>query len=121
MKLFNKEKELFVKILNGIFVVWGVAAVTIMFALIINYFLPEPKMTEEQFMNSDNCYYYMYDGIEETSDTVTSSEDELYCSNQYESYVYNYNNTRRQNLVNALIAFSNAVVVSGVIFILNRK
>ena len=77
MKLFAPEKNLIHKILNGILVIWFVAAIVICFSFIVNNFLDDEEYTKEEF---EIVYCGKADALEE----VIYSETE--CDAQYLAY-----------------------------------
>ena len=78
MKLFAPEKNLIHKILNGILVIWFVAAIVICFSFIVNYFLNDVNYTKDEFE-------IVYCGKGEVLEEEIYSETE--CNAQYAAYV----------------------------------
>lgn len=105
MNLFNKEKELILKITNAILIIWIIAAA----CFTVN------NIVELSF--EDDLYAYEeYELLNCTDDNIEVNE----CKSMYlQEKVYN-DNSRISYTKGLIISISIIVIVSGTIFILNK-
>ena len=114
-KLFAKEKDIFLKIINSILVLWVIVAIVITLAVGINIVNRERVLTYEEY-KTEKC----------DLDKIPTEEidiDEIK-ENCYESYKYdkqNINRINKQNNNNFLIGLSNILIVSLFLNLLNKK
>ena len=106
MELFSKEKELILKLVNAVLVIWFVTALVITFNIGLNILIKAPEQTFEEY-KAVNCYYR----DEEYKDS---------CENQYESNKYHQKEDKRNKKINISVAIFNVVAVGATTFILNR-
>ncbi|MDD2371177.1 MAG: hypothetical protein PHQ32_04165 [Firmicutes bacterium] len=106
MNLFSKEKELIFKIVNGIFLIWLIAAVVITANSAIDYFVKEDIPTYQEFRETEIKNYPVDDKVSE--EDLQIMYDQSYASRD----VY--------ALKSMLIGLANIVIVGGTIYILNR-
>lgn len=112
MILFEKDKELLLKITNAIMLIWFVAAVVFTAGSIINIVLPEPVPTFEEFRLTSGAY----EKVEAVG--LTESEQELEMKAMYnQQYGYQEVYKKRQ----LLVSLSNVLIVGGALFLLNRN
>lgn len=105
MNLFSKDKELIFKIVNGIFLIWFIAAVILTANSIIDYVIREPIPTYQEFIKNEG-------GMYPEKGTTESEMKDIY--NQ------NYANQNIYALRFLLTSMANVVIVGGAIYILNR-
>ena len=114
-KLFSNEKDIFLRIVNSILIIWLIIAVVITFAIGINIINKEEVLTYEEY-SKEVC----------ALDKIPAEEidSELTKDNCYQSYVYEKKNIQDMNKANnnnILISLSNVVIVSIFITLLNKK
>ncbi len=114
-KLFSKEKDIFLKIINSILVIWLIIAVVISFGIGIKIVNKEEVLTYEEY-SKEIC----------TLDQIPSEEvdQELTKSNCYSQYIEeksSVENTNKVNKENVLIALANVLIVSLFLYLLNKK
>ncbi len=109
MYLFDRKKDLILKITNLVLCLWLIASVTILYVNILDYFMEEPEMTYEQY-KALNCYYG-----KEIDDEVD------FCESQYQNYL-SYSKTDDFNKKKKLfISFGSVAIVSGTLYFLNKR
>lgn len=111
MSLFTEEKNIFLKSLNVILILWLVGAVVFCYGNIINLIMPEPTRTYEEYEAMD-CRY-----IPEEEGT----EKEDYCKSQYDNYKQMIKRNIYYDKKDLLVAFGSVIIVGGVLILLNRK
>ena len=105
MNLFSKDKELIFKIVNGIFLIWFIAAVILTANSIIEYVIRDPAPTYQEFIKNEGGMY-PEKGV---------SEAEM-----KEIYDQNYAGRDVYALRFMLTSMANVVIVGGAIYVLNR-
>jgi len=111
MNLFSEKNNIFLKIMNGIFLIWLITSLIVLLANIINIVMPEPLKSYNEYKTT-NCYYSDKNSNEE--------ESEEWCQRQYEGYkdrryeVYN-------NKKNSMIALGNILIIGATMVFLNKK
>ena len=114
-KLFAKEKDIFLKVINSILVLWLIASIVITFGVGIKIINKDRILTYEDY-SKEIC---MIDKIpEEEIDMTTVKEN---CRTNYN---YDKSETQRMNKANTnnfLIGLSNIVIVSLFMNLLNKK
>jgi len=106
MNLFAKEKELIFKIVNGIFLIWFIAAVVITANSTIDLLIKEKVPTFEEYRMTELKNYPENDKISETE--LTNMYNQQYGTKD----VYALKST--------LNGIANIVIVGGAIYVLNR-
>lgn len=115
MKLFSSEKDIFLKIVNSILVLWLIIAIVITFGVGIKIVNKDTILTYEEY-SKEVC----------TLDKIPSEEvdQKLTNDNCYTSYIEEkkeIDGMNKSNVDNILISISNVVIVSLFIHILNKK
>lgn len=110
MNLFNKEKDLIFRITNMVLVIWLVVGMVLFWTQLTNILIKEEKI-EYELYSYKNCEYYYQNQTEDA--------DEL-CMNNYENYSYYYDNNKNEDFKQLFIFLGNIVIVSGVIYFMNR-
>lgn len=115
MRLFSSEKDIFLKIVNSILVLWLIIAVVITFGVGIKIVNKDTIPTYEEY-SKEVC----------TLDKIPSEEvdQKLTNDNCYASYIEEkkeIESMNKSNIDNILISISNVVIVSLFIHILNKK
>lgn len=113
MFLFNKEKEIILRITNAILLIWLVAAIVFTASSVIELTLKEPvrKYTYEEY-KLNNCIY--------KDENMTDEENDNICLNQYNDYEWNNKNSNYYKFKTLYISLANVAIVTGVIFFLNK-
>ena len=114
-KLFSKEKDIFLKLINAILILWLMVAIVITFGVGIQIINRDKVLTYEEY-SKEVC---MLDKI--PAEEIDSSTTEKNCRN---SYKYDKNNIQKMNKANNnnfLIGISNIVIVSLFMNLLNKK
>lgn len=106
MNLFAKEKELIFKIVNGIFLIWFIAALVLSANSIIEFVVREPVPTYREFIDNE-MMAYEEKGIsdKEIKDMYNQS--------------YGYRDAYALRFI--FTSLANVVIVGGAIYILNRQ
>ena len=114
-KLFAKENDIFLKIINSILVLWLIVAIVITFGVGINIINRDKILTYEEY-SKEVC---MLDKIpQEEIDTKTTNEN---CRESYTSDKNYKQEMNKANNNNFLVGISNIVIVSIFIHLLNKK
>ncbi len=113
-KLFSKEKDIFLKIVNSILVIWLIVAIVITFAVGINIINKKHVLS-----------YNEYKTVECDLDKIPVEDmDSETSKNCYQSYIYekkDIEDMNKANVNNILISISNVIIVSIFIHLLNKK
>lgn len=114
-KLFAKEKDIFLKVINSILVLWLIAAIVITFGVGIKIVNKDRVLTYEEY-SKEVC---MLDKIpQEEIDVQTVQRN---CRNNYKYDKKNIEKMNKTNTNNFLIGLSNVVIVSLFVHLLNKK
>ena len=114
MILFSSEKEIIFKIVNGILLLWLIAAIAITCTQIIQMLVSEPNYTYEEY-KAANCYF-------DTKDTTLSTiEQENNCHSSYTGMNYTNKSSARYEQIALYSGIANIIIVGGVMFLLNKK
>ena len=114
-KLFSKEKDIFLKIVNSILVLWLISAIVITFGVGIKIINKDKVLSYEEY-SKEVC---MLDKI--PSEEIDSSTTEKNCRNSYKYDKKNIQTMNKANTNNFLIGLSNIVIVSLFMNLLNKK
>lgn len=111
MNLFNKDKELILKLTNAVLLIWLIAAIVISFNLLLDLTLRTENLSYEEW-KVINCSLY-------DSKEVASTEEN--CKQQYDSSkVYDKRNAKVQRN-NFLVGLFNIATVSAALCLLNKN
>ena len=114
-KLFSKEKDIFLKIINSILVLWLIAAIVITFGVGIKLINKDTISTYEDY-SKEVC---MLDRI--PVEEIDTKNTEKNCKESYKIEKANTEKMNKSNTDNFLIGLANVVIVSLFISILNKK
>ena len=114
-RLFSKEKDIFLKIINFVLIIWLIVVVVITFGVGI-------KIVNKDVVPSYSNYSKQVCDL----DKIPSEEvdRQLIKDRCYESYISeksNVENLNKKNIKNVLISISNIIIVSLFIHLLNKK
>ncbi len=108
MDLFGKDKELVLKLINAVLVIWFIAATIISFNILLNLVVKEEKINFKDYKQV-NCIYIN----EEYNETNCK---EMYNSNRRENRSYMQDQKK-----SFAVGIFNIVIVGTTIYVLNRK
>lgn len=114
-KLFSKEKDIFLKVINSILVLWLIAAIVITFGVGIKIINKDVVLTYEEY-SKEVC---MLDKIPE--EEIDAKTTERNCRNNYKYEKKNIEKMNKANTNNFLIGLSNIIIVSLFMNLLNKK
>ena len=114
-KLFSKEKDIFLKIINAILIIWVMVAIVITLGVGIHIVNREQILTYEEYKVSQ-CDL---DKIPE--EEVDSETTEQNCRANYLSDKHFQEQTDKENVNNFLIGLSNIIIVTIFMHLLNKK
>ena len=114
-KLFSKEKDIFLKIINSILVLWLIAAIVITLGVGIKLINKDTVSTYENY-SKEVCMLDKIPDVEIDSKTTESN-----CKNSYKTEKKRVDKMNKANTNNFLIGLANVVIVSLFISILNKK
>lgn len=115
MILFSNDKEIIFKITNAVLLLWLVAATAIAVSNVIDLVIKEPTRTYtyEEYAVS-NCFF--------AKEVETNEVDEdARCLAQFNDYKFSNENSDHYKVRNLYVSLANVVIVSGVMFYLNKK
>jgi len=116
MKLFSKEKDIVLKIVNSILIVGAIISIIVMIATGIDM-INKPKVLSYEEYAKEVC---TIDKLENEG-TEIQKEVEESCKNYYIIEKKDIKEVNRRNRNNFLIALSTSVVLLITIYILNKK
>lgn len=114
-KLFSKEKDIFLKIVNSILILWLIASIVITLAVGIQLINKDSVTTYEAY-STEVC---MLDKIPEVE--IDSKTTESNCKESYKVEKKRIDRMNKANTNNFLIGLANIVIVWLFLSILNRK
>ena len=118
MILFSKDKEIILKIVNAVFLLWFIIALLAIGNITINMLVMEKTQTYEEY-KLISCGSL---SIKNPSDpALNKGVSEADCKLMYDQYKYNNRNNTYYQKVDLYKGIANAVIVLGTLFILNRK
>ena len=103
MNLFSKDKELILRILNAVLIIWIVGGLAFFSSSIVNHFIKEPKINYEEY-KAKNCYYF---------------DEKMDCESQYNYYLASMGDVDYYNKRSMITSGIIIVLVMGVIAIIN--
>lgn len=106
MNLFSKEKELILKITNGVLVIWIIASLCFVVSNIVNLTVKNKEYIYEEYKIM-NCSY-----------TNEMTEEE--CQTQYQRSILYDKNDVRSNVRNLIISISVSFIVVTTTYLLNK-
>ncbi len=117
MNLFNKEKDLIFKITNMVLVIWFVVGVVLFWVQFTNVLIREKTMTYEIYKSKNCNRNYECEDCE----GIESPEYYVNCEEEYDSYVYYSESNIKEDMKQLFIYLGNVIIVSGVIYFINRR
>ena len=111
MNLFSEKKNIFLKIVNVILLIWLLTALFFCYTNIINLIMPEPIQTYAEY-RSGSCIYF---------DDLTDEEKDKRCEELYESYKISSERSSYYNKKNLIIALGNVIIIGSALVLLNKK
>ncbi|NLL44944.1 MAG: hypothetical protein GX247_04705 [Mollicutes bacterium] len=107
MNLFNKEKDLILKVTNLVLLLWLIGSITIFYINLVDVIMPKPLMTYDEY-RSIHCEYKTFENKEE-------------CQTFYNSYKKANENSvyRKQKII--LTSLGSVIIVSATLYLLNKK
>lgn len=106
MNLFSKEKSIILLILNAVLTIWILIATVITISNVTLILVEDYKYTYDE-------YELLYCNF----DYDTKEE----CENNYEAFYLDQKFNEVENKRNVIISVSNLILVTGVLFVLNKK
>lgn len=104
--MFDKEKDLILKIVNLILTLWLIGSIIFLHTVITDIVVKEPALTYEEY-SLNNCYF---------------EEDEAErCKQNFERDKLSLSLSNNNQNKKILIASGNIILVSATIFILNKE
>ncbi len=114
-KLFSKEKDIFLKVVNSILVIWLMVAIVITLGVGIKIINKEVVPTYETY-SKEVCALDKIPAEEIDQELAKNNCNESYISEK--KYIERMN---KANIDNILISISNIVIVSLFLHLLNKK
>lgn len=108
IEFFSKDKELILKITNGVLIIWLLGALIFTGNNLVDLMLKEPEMTYEEYETT-----YCINKME--------NDDDDYCERMFESFKLNDKReitSQKRNLYTSIV---NVVIVGTGLVVINRK
>ena len=113
MILFSKDKEIISKIVNGVLLIWLVAALIFTAFNLITMLVKDPNSTSYNVYKSNYCSHYI------EKDSLISEEDsEQQCKDNYER---NKESENYRKSISLYTSIANVIIVGGVLYFLNKQ
>ena len=121
-KLFSKEKDIFLKVINSILVIWLMIAIVITFGVGIKLINKEKVLSYEEYAK-EVCVLdkLPYECTDEECKKETDEERKENCEYYYMLDKNNIEDMNKTNIDNILISLSNIIIVSLFLHLLNKK
>ena len=114
-KLFSKEKDIFLRVINSILIIWLITAIVITFGVGIKIINKDKVLTYEEY-SKEVCMLDKIPSVE--IDTATTERN---CRNSYKYDKKNIEKMNKANNENFLIGLSNIVIVALFMNLLNKN
>lgn len=114
-KLFSKEKDIVLKVINSILVIWLIAAIVITFGVGIRIFNKDVTLSYSDY-SKQICDLDKIPTEEIDQQTIKYNCYASYIAEKKENESYN-----KANVNNILVSLSNIVIVALFLSLLNRK
>lgn len=122
MKLFAKEKDIVLKIVNSILIVGAIISIIVVISTGINMINGSEILSYEDYAKEVCTIDKLeYEGTDEEGKIELEKEREADCKNFYMIDKRDKKATNRANLNNFIISLSTTVILLIVIHILNKK
>lgn len=102
--MFNKEKDLILKIVNLILILWLIGGFIFLYVSVVDTLMTEPTLNYEEYKLT-NCHFEENDSI---------------CRDYYNSYNVTNRMMEKGSSKNIFISLGNIVLVSTALYILNK-
>lgn len=121
-KLFSKEKDIFLKVINSILVIWLMVAIVITFGVGIKIINKEEVLSYEEY-SKEVCVLdkLPYECTDDECIKETDEERKDNCEYYYLQDKKNIEQMNKANINNILISISNVVIVSLFLHLLNKR
>lgn len=121
-KLFSKEKDIFLKVINSILVIWLMVAIVITLGVGIKLINKEEILTYEEYAK-EVCVLdkLPYECTGDECKKETDEERNENCEYYYMIDKNKINKMNKANVDNILISISNIIIVSLFLHLLNKK
>ena len=114
MNLFNKEKDLILRIMNLILVIWLIIALILTLSATYRILDYESKMPYQTFRDG-GCTEFYYFREEETELT------EAQCRANYIRYERNHEEVKRNRRLFLTVSITQVILVGGTLLLINKK
>ena len=121
-KLFSKEKDIFLKVINSILVIWLMVAIVITLGVGIKLINKEEVLTYDEYAK-EVCVLdkLPYECTGAAGKKETDEERNENCEYYYMIDKNKINKMNKANVDNILISISNIIIVSLFLHLLNKK
>lgn len=122
MKLFSKEKDIFLKIINSILVIWIMIAIVITLGVGVKIINKDEIGTYEEYAKNVCVLDKLpYECTGDECKKETDKERKENCEYYYMIDKKQIDRMNKANIDNILISLSNVVIVSLFLYILNKR
>lgn len=122
MKLFSKEKDIFLKIINSILVIWIMIAIVIILGVGVKIINKDEIGTYEEYAKNVCVLDKLpYECTGDECKKETDKERKENCEYYYMIDKKQIDRMNKANIDNILISLSNVVIVSLFLYILNKR
>lgn len=115
--LFDKEKDLILKLTNIVLILWLIGAISALQFTLTDMLLKEPKLTLSEYKT---YYCYGYRDVKEVKEEVIEP-DVNDCENQYAMYEIEHDKFDNSKLKFVIISLGNVIIVSTALYFINKK
>ena len=114
MNLFNKDKDLIFKIANLILIIWLIGAITVFWMKVTDTIYPTriPSYDEYKITYCVKNINYM---------ETPEGEIIVECEDEYDNQISYLKEIRYENKKQLFILFGNIAILTGILYMLNRK
>lgn len=112
MNLFNKDKELILKLTNAVLLIWFVGALIFTFNSALELIMKEPTKTRNYEEYKGTCY---------KSFNTTEEEHEKTCKEQFKDFEFEEQNKSFYKRRSLYLSIANVAVVGSTLYFLNKE
>lgn len=112
MNLFDKDKELILKLTNAVLLIWFIGALIFTFNSALQLIMKEPTKTKDYSEYKGTCYKNLNE---------TEEEHEKYCKAQFKDYEFEEQNKSFYKRRSLYLSIANVVIVGSTLYFLNKE
>lgn len=123
MRLFSKDKDFILRIINLIFLVWVVITLVICYDGTINLIVKKPTMTYSEYETSKCSKEACLEDKNSSTCSITPDEtlDKSNCESMYATYKDALDKTNRDYKKQVIASLASTLTVVGTMYLLNKR